>query len=167
MSTEQAVINSQWNAAQEAINTEWMRQAPHVLMRPSLSIDGDKWCALYGENLQDGLSGFGNSPAEAMSDFDANWRKPIQTNTGDSPVSNEKVDVMRVIRRMAKQAAGCRGCGAGCGTEMDEDNAAIDAVAELIEASKESSGWIDQVSVAGCKARYRMDTILARIGSAT
>lgn len=47
--------------------------APHVLMRPAVSIDGDMWCALYGENLQDGIAGFGKSPQEAMADFDKAW----------------------------------------------------------------------------------------------
>lgn len=46
---------------------------PSVLYRPSLSIDGNQWCALYGENLQDGVAGFGSSPANAMADFDRNW----------------------------------------------------------------------------------------------
>lgn len=46
---------------------------PHVLMRPKLSIDGNQWCALYGDNLQDGVAGFGDSPQKAMADFDKNW----------------------------------------------------------------------------------------------
>ena len=44
-----------------------------VLMRPRLTIDGNQWCALYGENLQDGVAGFGDSPAAAMEDFDRAW----------------------------------------------------------------------------------------------
>lgn len=48
-------------------------QRPSVLWRPSVSIDGNKWCALYGDNLQDGVAGFGDSPAAAMVDFDRNW----------------------------------------------------------------------------------------------
>jgi len=46
---------------------------PHVRMRPRLSIDGNKWCALYGENLQDGVAGFGDTPAEACQNFDLAW----------------------------------------------------------------------------------------------
>lgn len=46
---------------------------PCVLLRPALKIDGDKWCALYGENLQDGIVGFGNSPSDAMHDFDKSY----------------------------------------------------------------------------------------------
>jgi len=52
-------------------------EAPSVLFRPRLSIDGDQWCALYGDNLQDGVAGFGKSPADAMWDFDCNWRKNL------------------------------------------------------------------------------------------
>lgn len=55
----------------QAIATDMV--APHVLMRPALSIDGNQWCALYGEDLQDGVAGFGDSPADAMRDFDRNW----------------------------------------------------------------------------------------------
>lgn len=46
---------------------------PSVLFRPRLFIDGNSWCALYGDNLQDGVAGFGDSPANAMWDFDRNW----------------------------------------------------------------------------------------------
>lgn len=50
---------------------------PSAMYRPSLSIDGDKWCALYGENLQDGVAGFGDSPAEAMQNFNKAWRQKL------------------------------------------------------------------------------------------
>lgn len=29
-------------------------------------IDGDQWYAMLGENLQDGLAGFGDTPQEAL-----------------------------------------------------------------------------------------------------
>lgn len=31
--------------------------------------DGDQWCALYGEDLQAGIAGFGNTPFLAMADL--------------------------------------------------------------------------------------------------
>lgn len=43
---------------------------PSVLYRPTLSADGTSWCALLGENLQVGVAGFGDTPAEAMAAFD-------------------------------------------------------------------------------------------------
>jgi len=62
--------------AQEFTNAAWEQTRPSVLYKPCLSLDGDQWCALYGDNLQDGLAGFGDSPEAAMADFDANWIKP-------------------------------------------------------------------------------------------
>jgi hypothetical protein len=53
--------------AQEAAY-EWMR--PSVLFRPTLSRDGNMWCALLGDNPQIGLAGFGETPAKAMHAFD-------------------------------------------------------------------------------------------------
>lgn len=47
---------------------------PSVLFKPRIFIDGDKWCALYGENIQDGVAGFGDSPEEAMGNFDDEWK---------------------------------------------------------------------------------------------
>lgn len=40
-----------------------------------LSKDGDMWCFLYGDNLQDGVAGFGKSVAAAADDFEKNWFK--------------------------------------------------------------------------------------------
>lgn len=40
-----------------------------------LSKDGDKWCCLFGRNLQEGLAGFGSTPEEACKDFDERWHK--------------------------------------------------------------------------------------------
>ena len=41
----------------EAAGYEMSR--PSVLFRPKLTQDGNQWCALYGDNLQDGIAGFG------------------------------------------------------------------------------------------------------------
>jgi hypothetical protein len=44
-----------------------------TIYKPKLSIDGNQWCALYGDNIQDGVAGFGDSPEKAYQDFDKNW----------------------------------------------------------------------------------------------
>lgn len=46
---------------------------PSAVYRPRLFVDGVSYCALYGENLQDGCVGFGETPDKAMWDFDKNW----------------------------------------------------------------------------------------------
>lgn len=51
---------------------------PCVVFKPKLFIDGDKWCALYGDNLQDGVSAFGDTPAWAMWNFDDAWKAKLK-----------------------------------------------------------------------------------------
>lgn len=63
--------------AEEYSRTAQEMQRPSAIYRPALSIDGNQWCALYGDNLQDGVAGFGDSPADAMSAFDAEWAKRL------------------------------------------------------------------------------------------
>lgn len=46
---------------------------PSAVYRPKLSIDGNQWCALYGDNLQDGVAGFGDTPEAACAAFDEAW----------------------------------------------------------------------------------------------
>lgn len=42
----------------------------HSVLKPKLSKDGNAWCALYGENLQEGVAGFGDTPALALMAFE-------------------------------------------------------------------------------------------------
>lgn len=58
--------------------------APHVLLRPKVSIDGNQWCFLYGENLHDGVAGFGDTPELAAADFDKSWREYRLPTPGDA-----------------------------------------------------------------------------------
>lgn len=59
--------------AEDCQRAAYEQQRPCVLFKPQIYIDGDKWCALYGANIQDGVAGFGDTPAKAMIDFDINW----------------------------------------------------------------------------------------------
>lgn len=47
--------------------------AAHVRMQPRIFPDGTAWCCLYGENLQEGVAGFGDTPAQACAAFDLAW----------------------------------------------------------------------------------------------
>lgn len=67
---------------QEAISTanyEYTR--PSVLFRPAVYPDGNQWCALYGDDLQNGVAGFGDSPALACEDFDKRWHAKLGATT--------------------------------------------------------------------------------------
>ena len=62
-----------------------IKDNPFYLLRPRLFPDGNQWCALYGENLQDGVAGFGDTPELAARDFDFNFR-------------NQKVNILPIIK---------------------------------------------------------------------
>lgn len=50
-------------------------------LQPKIFPDGDKWCALYGKNIQEGVAGFGDTPAKALSDWDNNfWNQKLKTS---------------------------------------------------------------------------------------
>ena len=53
------------------------KNRPFMLLRPRIFIDGNRWCALYGENLQDGVAGFGDSPFTASHAFDTEWHNKL------------------------------------------------------------------------------------------
>lgn len=38
-----------------------------------ITIDGNQWCIMYGEDPQNGVVGYGDSPEEASRNFDAAW----------------------------------------------------------------------------------------------
>lgn len=46
---------------------------PSAIRRPRVFKDGDKWCAIEGENLQEGVCGFGDTPDAACRQFDIQW----------------------------------------------------------------------------------------------
>ncbi len=82
----QSRISSSIDFAAEMIKRAWAQAAydhstPAAIFRPRVFIDGDKWCALYGENLQDGVAGFGDSPALAVWDFNEAWNKKLPEKT--------------------------------------------------------------------------------------
>jgi len=45
-------------------------------IRPKLFEDGNSWCCLYGDNIQEGVAGFGNSPIESIYNWIENMKKP-------------------------------------------------------------------------------------------
>ena len=56
-----------------AVAYEWRR--PCVVFKPIVFPDGDQWCALLGDDLMTGVSGFGSTPEEAAAAFDQAWWK--------------------------------------------------------------------------------------------
>jgi len=62
--------------------TQDMLRRPRVIMKPKVYVDGDSWCCLYGDNLMEGVSGFGATPELACRDFDEIWAKGCGESRG-------------------------------------------------------------------------------------
>lgn len=69
-------------AAESVREAAALQSRPSVLFKPVLTLDGNKWCALYGPDLQLGVCGFGDSPDEAMLEFDHEWTKKVPAREG-------------------------------------------------------------------------------------
>lgn len=64
-------IDSHFRAAANEI--AYAMTLPSVIYRPKIYMDGDQWCARLGENIQEGVCGFGDTPEKAVSDFNKKW----------------------------------------------------------------------------------------------
>jgi len=45
-----------------------------VTVQAILKKDGNQWCVMIGENIQEGVAGFGNTISSAISEFKSNFR---------------------------------------------------------------------------------------------
>lgn len=50
------------------------------LLKPKIYIDGNQWCVIYGDNIQDGVCGFGDTPLKAICEFNSSWYKGLSTD---------------------------------------------------------------------------------------
>jgi len=64
MINEQRIQNYDYNR---------IKSAPHVVLNAKVSKDGNLYCCLLGDNLQEGIAGFGETPQKACAKFDKIW----------------------------------------------------------------------------------------------
>ena len=75
ISIEQEQLSHFLNELHRAFENE-MREISYQYTRPHFMYkiipykDGNQWCALLGENIHEGIVGFGSSAAEALQNFD-------------------------------------------------------------------------------------------------
>lgn len=63
--------------AQMMLLSEQQNMNLFTMLNPSLTKDGNQWCVLYGENLQVGIAGFGDSPILAILDFNKQFHSKL------------------------------------------------------------------------------------------
>lgn len=61
------------------------------MLKPLLSRDGNQWCVLYGKDLQVIIAGFGNSPHQAIMNFNSEWYKSIEDNDKTTSSDTEEI----------------------------------------------------------------------------
>ena len=67
---EASLLRSQLAQEQQGFNL-------FATLKPTIQQDGNQWCVLYGENLQVGIAGFGDSPQLAIIDWNREWYKSL------------------------------------------------------------------------------------------
>lgn len=85
--------------AREEVYHERLR--PFYLLRPTVTPDGNQWCCLYGDNLQSGVSAFGDTPDQASKNFDVAW---LNQKCGALPPGERRIGVADVERLRAAYA---------------------------------------------------------------
>lgn len=70
-----------YKRVEEILNNELAASQTKRLMAVILRLepvkDGNQWCVLYGENLQVGIAGFGDTPYEAMLAFEKEFHSNV------------------------------------------------------------------------------------------
>lgn len=87
------------------------KMRPFMLLQPRLFIDGNKWCALYGDNLQDGVAGFGDSPRAASYKFDEEWAKSLPVKSGCPDCAHPHTEGARLHPNKHSDTSACPKCG--------------------------------------------------------
>lgn len=67
------VSNDAYLARMAVVEAMAFVSSPTAIYRPTLSVDGDQWCFLFGDDLMTGVAGFGDTPAKAAEAFDRAW----------------------------------------------------------------------------------------------
>lgn len=116
---EQDVLNNNYQRSLE-------QREPFILLRPSLFVDGNQWCALYGEDLQRGVAGFGDTPEAAAADFNKNWICQRVTNKRADTALESTVELCRYTSKPLSECdcpEGCKSNQIGAGEWVQpEDN---------------------------------------------
>ena len=80
INTEEAYWNERFNIEQHHMRIYYdticeQQLLPSTNFKPKIYKDGNMWCALYGDSIQEGICGFGETPEKAVEAYNRAWRK--------------------------------------------------------------------------------------------
>jgi hypothetical protein len=67
---------------------EYLEEHPHspaARLRPGMAITRNLWLAFVGPKLEEGAARIGNSPCEALQDFNRHFMEPLVSRNGHEP----------------------------------------------------------------------------------
>lgn len=79
-----------WDENYEVIAEVRESKVPWETRNLKLFKDGDQWCVLYGENIVEGIAGFGKMPTLAFIEFSKAWKKHVSGNKEKEKEMGEK-----------------------------------------------------------------------------
>jgi hypothetical protein len=59
--------------------------SPAARLRPKIGMAGDVWLAFIGPELREGASGLGQTPCDALDDFNRHFMEPLISRNGSEP----------------------------------------------------------------------------------
>jgi hypothetical protein len=59
--------------------------SPAARLRPRMGMVGDVWLAFIGSELERGASGLGETPRDALKDFNDHFLEPLVSQNGSDP----------------------------------------------------------------------------------
>ena len=79
INTEEAYWNERFNIEQRHMRIYYdiigeQQLLPSTNFKPKIYKDGNMWCALYGDSIQEGICGFGETPEKAVEAYNRAWR---------------------------------------------------------------------------------------------
>jgi hypothetical protein len=60
-------------------------RSPAARLRPRMGMVGDIWLAFVGPKLRTGTSGLGQTPRDALEDFNRHFMEPLISSNGSEP----------------------------------------------------------------------------------
>jgi len=64
-------------------------RSPAARLRPRMGMVGNIWLAFIGPELQRGASGLGETPCDALTDFNRHFMEPLISGNGSEPAETE------------------------------------------------------------------------------
>jgi len=90
-----------------------MSKKPYYIIR--VFRDGDEWCALFGEDLQEGVAGFGYSIPDALTKLVSSWSGEVLMSGEGCLFSKCCGALVKVVGRdSSTRCFVCKRCGEPC-----------------------------------------------------